>query len=140
MDTRELFDNLGLLLDALLKALFELFELALLLVKVLDQSSTSFLHLGQPNLKTHPKGSRVPLTLLYLLSLNSILRVPDIVSNKLFNLNLPSRFKVRVIHILYLSHQSIDVFNQNVVSCNKHALLLLQAVGRCNSRIFRLER
>jgi len=46
LDTGKLFNDLGFLLDALLETFFKLFKFAFFFVKILDQSSTPFLHLS----------------------------------------------------------------------------------------------
>lgn len=91
LNTWKLFNDLSFLLDAQCEPLLELIKFSLFFVEVLNQSASSFLHFVQSDLKSNPKRGRVALSLLYLFSLNSILWMPDVMSNELFDLNFPIR-------------------------------------------------
>ena len=56
-------------------------KLSFLLVKVLDQTTTSLLHLVQSSLQTNPERCNIFLTLSNLVI--RILGMPDVVSNEL---------------------------------------------------------
>jgi len=61
--------------------------------------------------------------LFYLVCLKYILWMPDVVSYKFLNLSSPGLFKVTVVYVLYLSHQTINILNQYIVTRNKNFLL-----------------
>ena len=73
MDRAEFLDDRELLLYALLEPFLKVMQLALLLVKVLDQSPSALLHLIQSPLQTYPIWSGVPLTMFNLLLSHSVL-------------------------------------------------------------------
>jgi len=98
-------------------------ELTLLLVQVLDEASPAFLHLIKTALQPHPKGSDVLLSLSDLVV--GVLRVPDIVSDEFFKLALPSFLEVSVIYVLNFSHQSVYIFNKNIITRYQDPFLLL---------------
>lgn len=79
LDGTELLDDGALFTDALVEALLELVQFALLFIEVLDQSSSSFLHFVQTALESLDHARH------WALNLSSILRVPHVVSDELFN-------------------------------------------------------
>lgn len=98
----------------------KLIKLSLLLIKVLDESSSSLLHFVEPTFKSLNNACHRTL------NLSSILRVPDIVSNELFDGFLPALLqKDFVTHNLELVHQTVDVLNENIVTGDENLLLLL---------------
>jgi len=120
LDRAELLDNSALLTDALVETFFELIKFSFLFVKILYEASSSFLHFVKTAFKSFVDPNHRPI------DLSSILRVPNIVGDKLFNAFLPGVLE----HLLFskkleLVHESIYVFDQNVVSCDQHFLLLL---------------
>ena len=84
-------------------------KLSFLLVKVLDQTTTSLLHLVQSSLQTNPERCNIFLTLSNLVI--RILGMPDVVSNELLKLGLPSCFQIRIVDVLNLSHESVHILN-----------------------------
>ena len=102
-----------------MEALFELIKLALLFVKILDQSSSSLLHLMQPTLKPLIDSSGRTF------DLSSVLRVPHIVSDELLNGFLPLILETHLItHKLQLAHESVHILDQDIVSSDQNLLLL----------------
>jgi hypothetical protein len=85
-----------------LEAIFKLIDLSLLLVEVLDQPATSVLHLVKTALQSDPEWSLEPLTLPDFLVLDGVLRVPNIVSDELFDGSTPACLKVAIINFVYL--------------------------------------
>ena len=124
LDGAELLDDCGLLGDAVLEAGFKFIELALLLVKILDQSSASLLHLIQSALETHPVWSLVSLTMLDLVICDWVLGVPHVVSDEFFDLNLPAWLQIVVIDSFDFIHETLDVLDQDIVSRDQDSLLL----------------
>ena len=116
MDRAELLDDGALLGDALVEAFLELAQLPFFLVQILYQASAPFLHLVQAPLKTDPVWGLIPLSMLNLVNMDRILRMPHIVRDELLKLSLPGVFQLTLIHILYLLHQSVHVLNQDVIS------------------------
>lgn len=116
----ELLDDGALLADALVEAFFELIELAFLLVEVLDESPSSLLHLVESAFQSFDDAGHGSL------HLSSVLRVPDVVSDELLNRLLPGVLQVLLFaHELELVHESVHVFNQDVIARNQNLLLLL---------------
>lgn len=109
----------------MLEACLELVKLAFLLVEVFYQTATALLHLVEPALKTDPERSLVSLAMLDLVIRDRVLRVPHVVSDELLDLDLPGGFQGGIIHILDLIHQTVNVFNQDVITGNQYSLLLL---------------
>lgn len=87
-------------MDTQCKAILELIQFTFLLVEVLNQATTSFLHFVQSALQPNPKWSQLSLPLLNLLILNRVLGVPHIVSNELFNLDSPLLLKIVIVVVL----------------------------------------
>lgn len=106
LDGAELLDDGALLADALVEALFELVKLAFFLVEVLDQPPSSFLHFMEAALKSLDDTDHGPI------NLPSVLRVPDVVSNELFDCFLPLLLQqLLVSHDLELVHESVHVLD-----------------------------
>lgn len=55
--------------------------------------------------------------------------MPDIVCYEFFKLRLPRSFQISVVYVLNLAHQSVNVFNKNVISSYQNPFLLL--CGSC---------
>ena len=103
-----------------MEALFELIELAFLLIKVLNQPSSSFLHLVQSTFKSFINASH------WSINLSFVLAVPNVVSDELLDCLLPLILQKRLLtHYFELVHQSIYILNQDVISSYKNFLLLL---------------
>lgn len=73
-----LYDG-ALFTDALVEALLKFIQLALLFVEVLDQPPSSLLHFMQATLKSFNHARHRPF------NFSSILRVPNVVCDELFN-------------------------------------------------------
>ena len=73
----------------MLESFLEFIQLAFLLVQVLDETASSFLHLVEATLQTHPVRRLVPLTMFDFVVGDRVLRMPDIVSYELLNGALP---------------------------------------------------
>ena len=102
-----------------MEALFELIELALFLVKVLDKSPSSLLHLMKSTFKSLDDADHGSIRL------PPILRMPNVVGDELLNSPLPLILKHDlIIHYLKLIHKSVDILNQDVVAGDKNLLLL----------------
>ena len=84
-------------------------KLSFLLVKVLDQTTTSLLHLIQSSLQTNPERCDIFLALSNLVI--RVLGMPDVVSDELLQLGLPSCFQIRIVDVLNLSHESVHILN-----------------------------
>lgn len=100
----ELLNNGWLFGNGLLETRFKFMQFSLLFVEVLDQASTSLLHLIQTTLQANPVGCLVALAVLDFVTGHWILRVPNIVRDEFLNLRLPARFKLTVANIFYLVH------------------------------------
>jgi len=129
LDRAEFFDDGRLLLNAALEALFEFVQLTLLLVEVLNQAASALLHFVQAALETHPVGGLVSLAVLDFVISDGVLRVPDIVSDELLDLNFPGAFQIYVVHIFYLVHEAFYVLNQDVIARDQDTLLGATCVG-----------
>lgn len=102
-----------------MESLLELVKLALLLVEVLDEPSSPLLHLMKSALESFDDTGHGPL------NLSPVLGVPDIVSDELFDRLLPLLLKqVLVSHDLELVHESVHIFDQDVISSDQDLLLL----------------
>ena len=102
-----------------MEAFFELIQLAFLFVEILDESSSPLLHFVEPALKSlvNARGRSF--------NLSSVLRMPHVVSDELFDGFLPLVLQVVLIsHQLELTHESVYVLNEDVVPCDQHFLLL----------------
>lgn len=87
MHGSELFDDGGLLGNALLIAFLEFVETTLLLVEVLDEPSSSLLHLIQTAFESEPVRYETIDLILWLLDItivSSVLRVPNIMRYEFF--------------------------------------------------------
>lgn len=111
MDATELLDDCGLFLNAILEALFKFVQLALFLIKILDQTSPSLLHLVQTTLQSDTIGGLVPLAMLDLVVGHRVLRVPHIVRYEFFDLNFPIGLQIGVADIFDFIHEALDVLN-----------------------------
>lgn len=125
LNRTELFDDSGLLRDALLEPFFELMKFSFLFIQVFDQTASSLLHFVETALQADPVRSLVPLSVLDFVICDGILRVPHIMSDKLFNGNLPRTLQFAVVDILDLSHEAIDILNQNIITRDQDSFLLL---------------
>lgn len=123
MDRAEFLNDRRFLLDAILEAGFEFVELSLLLVEVLDEAATAFLHLVETALEADPVRRLVPLTVLDLVVGHGVLRVPHVVRNELLDLVLPRNFQIVVVDRFDFSHQALHVLDQNVVASDEDTLL-----------------
>ena len=123
LDWAEFLNYRRLFLNRILEAWLKFVQLSLFLVEILDQSSTSLLHLIKSTLETDPVWCLIALSVLYFVIGNRILRVPDVVSNELFNLVLPGSFQIVVLYILDLVHKALNILNEDIVSRNEDALL-----------------
>jgi len=107
-----------------MEAFFEFVKLSFLLVKILYQPSSSFLHLVQTSLKTFNDSCH------WTLYLSSVLGMPDIVSDELLNGLLPLVLEhVFFTHHLQLVHEAVNVLYENVISSDQHFLLLGLRLG-----------
>ena len=86
LDGADLLDDGAFLTDTSMEPFFELVQLALLLVEVLDEAAAAFLHLVKPPLEPYPVGGLVPLPVLDLVVGHWVLRMPNVVRDELFNL------------------------------------------------------
>lgn len=103
-----------------MESFFELIKFTFFLIKIFDQSSSSLLHLVKSSLKSFNYTGHGSF------HLSSVLRMPDVVSDELFNGFLPGVLKVLLFtHEFELVHKSIDVFDKDIISGNQNLLLLL---------------
>ena len=108
-----------------MEAFLELVKLAFLLVKILDKSATSLLHLMEAAFKAFDDSYHWPV------DLPSVLRMPDVMSNELLNGSLPSFLEhTLVVHNLKLVHQTVYVLDEDVITSDKNFLLLLSLGSR----------
>ena len=77
----------------------------------MKQALPSFFHLDQTTLESLPQ--------LVVGGTPHVTRVPDVMLDELFNLMLPLRFKHNFLDRLHCDHQSVHIFNEDVISCNK---------------------
>ena len=124
MDGAELFDDGGFFGDAILEARFKFVQLALLLVEVLNKASTALLHLIETTLETNPVRCLISLAMLDLVVGDGVLGVPDIVSYEFLNLNFPIWLQIVVVDRFDFSHQSFNILDQDIVTCDENTLLL----------------
>ena len=122
LHTAELLDDRSLFSNRLLEPLFKLIQFSLLFIQVLDKPSPSLLHLIKSTLKPNTEGCALPLPMFNLLLL-SVLRVPHIVSHKLFNRCAPGAFQLIIVDFLDLSDKSLHVLYEDVVASDKHSFL-----------------
>ena len=83
LNRTEFLDNRALFADALMKSFFKLIQFSFLLIKILNQPSSSLLHFMKSALQSFNNANKRSF------NLNSILRMPNIVSDELFNSFLP---------------------------------------------------
>lgn len=102
-----------------MESFFEFIKLPFFFVKVLDESSPPLLHLVESSFKSFDDAGHGSL------HLSPVLRVPDVVGDKLLNRFFPLLLKqVFVAHHLQLVHQAVNVLYQDVIARYKHFLLL----------------
>lgn len=102
-----------------MESFFELSKLALFLEQVFDQTSSSFLHFVESAFQPGDEAKS------WILSLGLVLRVPDVVRNEFLYGLAPGINKRRATSFnSELVDESIDVFNQDVVSCNQDFVIL----------------
>lgn len=91
-------------------------HLQLLLIKTLQQPLSPFLHLNQPTLK--------PLPQIIILCSPDIRTVPNTMLDELFNLIYPLGLEHIFLYRFHGNHQTCDILNQDVVSCDQQLFLL----------------
>ena len=103
---------------------------SLLLIEILNQSPSSFLHLGKTAFKSEPVRNNSLVLLQYLLLLllllfwvSTILRMPHIVSDELLKGVSPMVSEILLSYIADCSHQSFDILYQDVIACDEYFLL-----------------
>lgn len=106
-----------------MEARFEFVQLPLLLVEVLDEATSAFLHLIEAALETYPVWCLVALAVLDFVIGDWVLGVPDVVGDELFNLIFPLHFQIVVVHRLDLRHEALNVLDEDVVASDQHSLL-----------------
>jgi len=124
LDIAEFLNDREFLLDALSESFFKILQLSFFLVHVLDEASSSLLHLVEATLQAGPVRCLVALAMLNLLLLNSILRMPDVVSNELFDGVTPILAEVVVLQRLDFVDQSVHILNKDIVASNEHTFLV----------------
>ena len=63
-------------------------------------------------------------------NLPSVLGMPNVVSDEFLNSFLPLVLQQRLVtHDFQLVHQSVDVLDQDVITCDQHLLLLLMSLA-----------
>jgi len=135
LDAAKFLNNGRLLLNRVLESRFELVQLSLLLVKILDKATAAFLHLIKSALQTHPVGRLVALPMLDLVACYWVLGVPHIVRYKLFNLVLPAGLKVVIVDIFDLVHEALHILDQDIVASDQDTLLRAATAGGCSCRL-----
>jgi len=56
--------------------------------------------------------------MLDFLILDSILTMPNVMSDKLFNLGAPGGFQISIRKVLYFRNQTLNILNQDVIASN----------------------
>jgi hypothetical protein len=119
LDGAELLNDSALLADALMEALFKLIELAFFFVQVLYQPPSTFLHFVKSSFKALNNSSHRTL------NLSAVLRMPDVVGDKLFDSLLPLVLEhVFFSHDFKLIHESVHILDQDIISSYQDLLLL----------------
>lgn len=91
-------------------------ELTFFLVQVFNKSSAAFLHFVKATLQAHPVRSLIPLAVLDFVACYRVLRVPHVVCDEFFDTLFPGVLEFGLVHVLNFFHESIYIFNQDVVS------------------------
>lgn len=106
----------------------ELIKSPFVLEKHFKQSSSSFKHLIEPIVKSKLKptlaGTRLILLGVFFITI-LVLSIPDVVGDKLLYLRLLLLSKVFFTDLVRAEsfHQSCNVLNQNIITCNHYLLL-----------------
>ena len=124
MNGAEFLDNRALLAYTLVESLFEFIKFSVLFVEVLDESSAAFLHLMESTLQSFDYACHGSL------DFSLVLRMPDIMSDKFLDSCSPLSLEVLfVAHNFHLVHEAIDILNEDIITSDKHLLLLARFIS-----------